>query len=209
LNHEGATRRLTLYATQEITMVLALRSSDYESAYKIYSDVISGNEVKVLKDNFRETFLIIEAYLQLIVGLGLVRVEKKELNNSKLRIGRFVNNMSFSSKEKKRRNIHVIIIKLINHLINKRDSDFNMADPVRKYVQRHLTDLKTIRARNFILAMVSFSENGFSLSHAQNEREKYFSVLNKHHVGQNNQHPYGELVVFESLWRHVVEYAKR
>jgi hypothetical protein len=199
----------TRYATQELTMVLALRQGDYKFAYKIYRDVVEHDAVEVVKHNFKETFLIIEAYLYLLVGLELIDIGKEGHGVSKLKIGKFINDMAFSSKEKKRRNIHVIIIKLINHYLHKKNDDFDMAEAIRKYVQRHLNELNTIRAKNFILALVSFCESGFSLNYAVSEYNRYLGELDNYLVGENNQHPYGELVEFDALWQHITDHVRR
>jgi hypothetical protein len=196
--------KATIYASQELTMMLALRSGDYQGAYQIYKEVVDGKVVESLNHNYKETFLIIEAYLHLLVGLGLIKGGRGDTNSTKLKIGKFLNDMSFSSKEKNRRNIHVIIIRIINHYLNKKDVDFDMADAVRKYIQRHLNDSNTIRAKNFILALASFSESGFDLDIAKKEGQKYINELSKYSVGQNNQDPFGELVTYEHLWGHVV-----
>jgi tetratricopeptide (TPR) repeat protein len=196
--------KATIYASQELTMMLALRSGDYQVAYRIYKEVVDAKVVNSLNHNYKETFLIIKAYLYLLVDFKLIDTGKENVGAIKLKIGRFINDMSLSSKEKKRRNIHVIIIKLLNHYLNKKSTDFDMADAIRKYVQRHLNDSKTIRAKNFILALVLFLENGFNCRLIKQAVEKHVMELNNHPVGQNDQDPFGELVTYDSLWNHLI-----
>lgn len=192
------------YGMLELTTVMALRSEEYQLAYSYYDYIIESGRAISLSNNFKETFLIIEAYLQLLIEMNLIDVSSENKKMARIRIGKFMNDMVFSHKEKALRNVHVIIIRVLNHSLNRRGQDFDQGEAVRKYVQRHLNEPSSIRAKNFLLALIQFPENGFHKKIAIAKAERYINQLHKVEMGQNHQHPYGEIIPFEKLWNHVI-----
>jgi len=192
------------YSAKELAIVMAMRCGKYQLAYDHFIDVMQEDLGVGLASNYEETQSIIGAYLYILIEMGLVKSKGEEHSLIRLRIGKFLNETVASQKEKSLRNLHVIIIKILEHSLLKRDKDFNQEDAIRKYVQRHLSKPEAVRAKNFILALIKFPENGYNKKIVAREADKYLARLRAHKIGDNNQHPYGEIVLYESIWDHLM-----
>lgn len=191
---------INLYGFYEFGMIFALRGKKYETLNYLYNKVRASGEVNDLRQHFRETFLIIEAYIQVLIKLGRIEVDNKTKNQSRLRIGRFLNEMDFSYKEKSRRNIHVMIIKILYHSIYGKNEYFEQSDAVRKYIQRYLSDEKNVRAKSILLAMVLYLENGRNTRVISQKIDNYLKILRNNQYGSFQQDPYTEFLPYEETW---------
>lgn len=205
LNETNSKDVFTYYIAKELVIVMAMRTGRYQLAYEHYLDVLKGSLGAGLASNYEETLAIIEAYLVILIEFGLINISEQGAALTRLRLGKFLNETSVSQKEKSLRNIHIIIIKILNHALFKRDMDFDQADAIRKYVQRHLNDPDTARAKNFILALIKFPENGYNKEMVARESAKYLERLRSYKVGEHHQHPYGEIVLYENIWQHLIK----
>lgn len=188
------------YTTKELLIVMALRGGHYQLAYEHFFDVLENKLGSGLASNYKETQAILEAYLYLLTRIGLVTKQAGETGLNPLRIGKFLNETETSQQEKGLRNIHVIIIKVVEHILFKRDKEFDQADAIRKYIQRHLNESQHLRSKNFLLALIQFPENGYHKSLVMQSAEKYLQRLRDNPMGKHFEHPYAEIVPYEDLW---------
>ncbi|MBC6993755.1 hypothetical protein QWY85_11285 [Neolewinella lacunae] len=188
------------YSTKELLIVMAMRGGQYQLAYGHFLDVLQNKLGTGLASNYQETQAILEAYLYLLTRIGLVTTQAGETSLNPLRIGKFLNETETSQQEKGLRNIHVIIIKVMEHILFKRDKEFDQADAIRKYIHRHLGEPQHLRAKSFLLALIQFPENGYHKPLVMQSAEKYLQRLRDNPMGKHFEHPYTEIVGYEALW---------
>lgn len=190
----------------ELTLILAMKSEEYSKAISVYKEIKAHSSYNKLVAEKIETFDIIKAYISLLVSIKIIPLQDEEDDDfSKFRIQRFLNGLTLSQKEKSLRNTHAIVIRLLDHCINKRDQDFNLFEAIRKYVQRHLSDPKYYRTKNFILALAYYPENGFNLKLTLKSAQRHLDRMKKEPIEVESVHAYTEIIPYETLWKIAVQ----
>jgi hypothetical protein len=196
---------LNKYITHELGMIAALRCGAYQKAYDIHSKLdltVFYNKINTFN---HDTMRIIEAYLYLLIRIGIVKKKNDDERFGKFRFFRFMNDLGLSVTEKSRRNVHVKIIQLMELSFREEYPDIQFSDAIRKYVQRHLKKESAIRAKLFLLALMQVPENGFSKKYAVEAGRKYIDELTNYPLGEHDQYLYLEFIPFEKLWQMVLE----
>jgi len=166
----------------------------------LYNRLLKSGKIEGLRQHFRETFVIIEAYIYILIENGAIKTSKQEKMESKFRLGRFLNEMNISHKEKRRRNVHLIIIKILFFSQHRDREDLEKSDAIRKYVQRYLKEKKDERAKNLLLAMILHPENGFNHKITIQKAEKYLLKMKERPCGSNQHDPYTEFIPYQEIW---------
>lgn len=197
-------REFQRLAVLELMLILAMKSEEYQESISIYNELTTHPMYQKLNENRKETIEIIKAYISLLIGAGIIHNNKSDDSFSKFRIQRFLNGLTFSQKEKSLRNTHALIIKLLNHCINKREQDFTLFESIRKYTQRHLNDPIYYRTKNFLLLLSNYPENGFDLHFTLKQGKKYLEKMKTRPPEGDSIHAYTEIIPYERLWNIVI-----
>lgn len=188
------------YIILEPGLVLALKANAFEVAERYYYQVIEKPSYKKGGSDLKETIEIIKAYLILLTSSGHLRTETAIKNFSKLRIHKFTNDLIVSQKDKGLRNLHVIIIKLMDFCLHKKGDDFDLGDAIRKYTQRHLKEEKYNRVKSFILALLQHPEHGYNNRLTKKYAKKHLELMRSKKGLDYSNHAYLEIVSYDFLW---------
>jgi tetratricopeptide (TPR) repeat protein len=129
---------------------LALRN--YRNCYKYLSKAISNKGFKSLFSNYKEPWLIREAYINFLIEAGKVDMDiMKEHQLRSFSISRFVNDVVLFSKDKRGLNISVLIIQSLFLLLREDYDGFERKlDSLNQYAFRYLKNDETLRSNAFI-----------------------------------------------------------
>lgn len=189
------------YILLELSLIMAMKAEDYDFAVVLYSKLVNHPRYKIINDNDKETVWIIQAYLSLLVSANKIKITEKGSPLSNFKIYRFLNDLTFSQKEKSFRNTHAIIIKVIDHCINKKDKDFELTESIKKYIQRHLNDPINKRTKNFILSILQHPKHGFNIKRTKKHASKYLKIMRSNTESRLSQHAYIEIIPYETIWQ--------
>ena len=129
-----------------------LQLRNYQSCYKFLSQAISHKSFKSLFSNYKEPWLIREAYVNFLIEAGKVDIEiMKSHQLRSFSISRFVNDVVLFSKDKRGLNISILIIQSLFLLLREDYDGFERKlDSLNQYAFRYLKNDGTLRSNAFI-----------------------------------------------------------
>ncbi|CAH1000275.1 hypothetical protein LEM8419_01426 [Neolewinella maritima] len=189
------------FKVYELMLILALRAGRFQTAYEIYhsmdTEVMESNMVSY----YRETFRILEAYLYLLVSMEQIVPEAGDLTFQRFRIARFINSFEHASSEKSHRNVHLLIIQLVDQVIRQQHQKSALTlEAVAKYAQRYLNGKGYERLRYFLKALAQLSTQGYHRAAVERHTEKHITALKRYSLETSTLEYYMEVIPFELLW---------
>lgn len=129
-----------------------LETRNYKACYKYLSEAISHKSFKSLFSNYKEPWLIREAYINFLIESGKVGLAlMKQYQLRSFSISRFVNDVVLFSKDKRGLNISILIIQSLFLLLRKDYDGFERKlDSLDQYAFRYLKNDETLRSNAFI-----------------------------------------------------------
>ena len=194
------------FKVYELMLILALRDRKFQTAYDIYYSFLQEDFAANLMSYYRETFRIIEAYLYLLVRLGQITPVAGDNTFGRFRIKRFLNSFEHVTSEKSHRNVHLLIIQLVDQLIDGQHQKSALSiEAITKYAQRHLRGKGYERVRFFLKALAQLAEQGFHRAAVERHTEKYVRALSRHQIEEDQLDYYMELIPYNALWKLLLE----
>ncbi|WP_020568810.1 hypothetical protein [Neolewinella persica] len=195
------------YKVQELLMFLCLRTGNFQKGYDYFKEYKFGEISENIDNYFSETILIFEAYIFLGVTLKQIRLKDGDVHFIKFRVGKFLNNFEFVTKEKGFRNIQVVILRLLFNLLKREKGDFDFKNEFAdKYIRRHLTLKSFNRSRLFISGILYLGNQGINIQSASIAYKRYIRNLDKFPFQEVHQDSYNEVVQYERLWSLILDY---
>ncbi|MBB4077896.1 hypothetical protein GGR28_000497 [Lewinella aquimaris] len=190
----------------ELMLVLSLRAEKFQQAYDIYRTIRPTLVGRNLLRYYYETFRIIEAYLYLLFRMDQIEIDGEDRTFSRFRISRFLNSFEHSAAEKSHRNVHLLIIEIVGHIVTKRHSKTAYSiEAVVKYARRHLRDKGHRRIKLFLKALSQLSAQSFHRSAVERHSSRYLKQLEKHPITDAHLDYYMELIPFDTLWTLILQ----
>ncbi|WP_116124424.1 hypothetical protein [Lewinella sp. IMCC34183] len=190
----------------ELLLLLALRAGRFQEAYASYRSIDPDTLTSDLLSYYNETFRIMEAYLYLLIRLGQIVPDAEDSTVERFRISRFINSFDFAAGEKSHRNIHLLIIEIVDHVINRRHTkSTHSIESIGKYATRHLRGPEYRRVRIFLKALAQLSTQQFHRTAVERHTRRYVEQLQKYPLNESRLDYYMELVPYETLWNLIVE----
>lgn len=192
---------------RELSLILQLHSQKYAEAYQVFLKTVGHPDFGDLPRNVIETWKIFEAYLKyLILAEMFVPEEVEDLEEVRFRLGRFLNEMSVFSKDKKGMNIPILIIELIYLYLNRDyDAAIDRMEAIDKYRSRYLREDTTLRSNWFVKMLLQLPKNGFNKEKAAEKAASDLAELRKTPIELANQTHEIEIIPYEVLWEIVLE----
>lgn len=190
----------------ELMLVLTLRASKFQEAYEIYQEIPHGILTTDMRAFYHESFRIMEAYLFLLVSMGRIEPRADDRRFERFRVARFVNSFRHVNGEKNHRNVHLLVIQIVDDLIHRRHgkSAFTI-EAITKYASRHLKGKGFERVRYFLKALSQLSVQGFHRAAVERHTDRYLKAMRKFAVAEGGHAFHLELIPFDVLWGLIVE----
>ena len=190
----------------ELMLVLSLRSGRFQEAYTIYREIPPKRLTTDIRSYFQETFRILEAYLYLLYRMDQITIDPEDRRFARFRIRRFLNSFQFAPQEKDHRNVHLLIIRILDNLVNRRATDTALSiEAVGKYAGRHLRGKGYERARYFLKAIAQLAAQGFHRAAVERHTGRYIRSLDKYSIHETGHDVLLELIPYDQLWGLVLE----
>jgi hypothetical protein len=185
----------------EIFFILCLHTQKYQEAYEVFDQVINHKLLKFQPKGIVEIWKINEAYVHYLVILGKVKPRRDDDRFNKFKLGRFLNEVPSFSKEKRRRNIPILIVQILFLILQKRYNDaIDRIETVDKYCYRYLRKDDSFRSNCFIKLLLLIPSCSFHKAAVTRKSKKYTKQLNEVPLEVANQPHEVEIIPYEILW---------
>ncbi len=129
------------YKTTELYLSLKFHKQDYQQAYMLHKDATNNKRFKYLPPAEQESWKIYGGYIHLLIAAGKIVLPETDMEKSKFRPARFLNEVPNFSRDKRGMNIPVLITHAIYLLYEKRyDDSYDRMLALEKYNARHLKE---------------------------------------------------------------------
>ncbi len=187
---------------RELYFILCMHSEEYQEAQAIHDKTVAHPEFENLPRNVVETWMIFEAYLKYLILAGQFEpAGGADREDIKFRLGRFLNEMSVFSKDKRGMNITILIIEVLFQILNgDRGQLIDRVEAIDKYRSRYLQEEETRRCNHFFRMLLQIPKNAFDRELAEQKAAKDLAALQQVPIELANQTYEIEILPYEKLW---------
>lgn len=188
------------FVTQYLHLLLAFHTQNDQVAIQIFLEVKGHSKFKNLSIEQRERWQIIEAYVKY-----LSTIQGLDYFKPKLKIQKFLNEVSLYTKDKKGLNISILIIQLLWLIqLKKYHQMIKRSDALNIYCSRYLKKDENFRSNCFIKMLIQVIKADFHPVAAQRKAAPYFKRLSDVPFESSGQAYEVELIPYERLWEMVL-----
>ena len=184
-----------------------LHMHQYLDCFTYLSEVVSHSSFKKLFSNYREPWIIREAYFHLLLETNNIDVMLLEAYTlRKFSLTRFRNDIEQFSKDKRGLNIAIIIVQALFYLARDQKELFeNKIQSLNQYSMRYLRQNDTLRSNAFIKMLQKLPETNYHPLRWQAHTKK---LLNKIFLAKKNMHFQSreqEIIPYEQLVKLIID----
>ncbi len=196
----------SFFKVQELGLMLFLHSGHYQDAYELTRATLS-NESLLRQDAYtQESWTIFQAYIHYLIYIGKVKAVEDDQVFTRFRLGRFLNEVPVFSKDKRGKNIPILVMQILFNIAMERyDRTFDRIEAIGKYTSRYIKRDEHFRSNCFIKMLLQIPIAGFQRRAAEKYAQKYLDKLTEAPLEVANQ-PYEiEIIPYEDLWQLAVD----
>lgn len=150
------------FKIKELQLQNAIYSASYQKAYLIYLDSVNHKYFTKLPNTFQEEWRIYSAYLEILILMNLISRDDI-MERSEFRVNKFLNEVPVFSKDKKGRNITILVAQVILFIVKEQYGKvINKMEAIEKYINRHLNKNYHHRTIIFVKIISLFGKAGFA-----------------------------------------------
>ena len=200
-------KSLNWYILKSLHIKILFHAKEYQRAFQMFRQTVEPSINKKLPDNCVEEWKVLRAYLHYFIAAGKIDPGADPNGKwSKFRFSKFRNEVPGFTKDKRGGNIHVLILKLLFSIINKKyDEIADQLESLKTYSSRYLRKEGTRRSYYFIHMLMQLPRGYFNKKVVVRKAEKYVDRLRKAPLPLADQSAELEIVPFEHLWESVLE----
>ncbi len=192
------------YRVVEYQFILYLHSEQYQKAYKVYRLAVGHESFSKQYQSIQETWYIYEAYINYFISIGIIEGAGGQAGG-KFRVSKFLNEVPTYSKDKRGRNISILILQVLFLLQQKQYGKIiDRMESLRTYTHRYLRRDDTFRSNCFIKMLMKLPAANFHKVATARKAKKYWDKLKSVSIA-HNQSAELEAVPYERLWKFVLE----
>lgn len=178
--------------------VIYTLQNKYDSLYRVYRET----EPKVKLDIDKEEWLIRSAYIHFLIRMGkITSTEKDGKKQDSFVLSKFLNSVTFYSKDKSGLNISIIIIQILFYFLDKKwDKVLDKIDGLKQYSFRYLTKDESMRSNCFIKMLIAAEKAHFSRQLTITYTKSLYEKMIKSPYVLSENSAFVEIVPYETLW---------
>ncbi len=195
------------FNTLEQYLLLSLHTNNLSQAYQIFCNATENKNFNRLYESATENWRIHEAYIQYFISIGAIKLPPNVKPKLKeFRLTRFLNDMPVHSKDKRRRNIPILIIHVL-FLLQKRQYEkvIDRVESLNQYCYRYLRKDETFRSNCFIKMLLKLPKANFHREAVVRKTEKFYNKLLQNPSNISMQATEAEIMPYEMLWEYVLD----
>jgi len=200
------TKNTNYFRMKSMEYLLYAYSKEYDSLYRVTQEVVSSKELKKHKI-LEEEWKLREAFTNILVEAGKVDISQfNEKKQKKFRLNKFLNEVSFFTKDKRGTNISILVAELMHFLIRKQyDKLVDRLDALNQYTYRYLRNDHTLRSNCFIKMLLKLPEAEYHPIRTVRYVTKYEKKLRENPLEILLKTVDVEIIPFEHLWEIIIE----
>ncbi|MFK8009995.1 MAG: hypothetical protein AB8H03_26815 [Saprospiraceae bacterium] len=189
----------------QFNFCLLTYTKNYHLIHQMITPVTNHPNLKFQSDNVKETWKIIQAYTFFLYQRKKIsKIENME--QSKFKLGKYLNELPKFSKDKRGANIHILITQILISLVQKKyDFIIDKTAALSRYSTRYLRKDETYRSNCFIQILMNLQKGNFYKDSFLLYSKKYIKMLNKNPLYSANQSAEFEFIPFEYLLNDVID----
>ncbi len=195
-------KSLTWLQDMYFYLILCLHTREYQESYDIYKQVTQVPSYKQIPNEISEFWKIAEAYIYYLIAIG--KIDAKE--DKQFKLNKFLNEVPEFSKDKRTRNVPILIIQILFLLqgssksISKQNVATERINPIEQYCSRYLKKGNNFRSNCFIKMLLQIPNGYFNKIAIERKSVKYVKLLKASDVEFVSQTYEIELIPYEHLW---------
>lgn len=190
------------YTSQELYLMLALHSKEYNEAYYIFMNVIKSSNFSSLPFYYKERWEIHQIYVYFLIFIKKITVSNKQ----RFRIGKFLNSVPVYSQDKRGLNIPILITQILFMIVKKDyDQAIDRFEAIKKYCSRYIRKSNNLRSNCFINMLLQIPNSSFHKAGVERKAQKYYDQLLATPLDVAGQAYEVEIIPYEDLWTFIVE----
>ncbi len=184
--------------------VLYLHCKNYDTAAELASQALNSPNLSKQTPVVAEQWKINEALFHYLVLRG--KLNKEALPTRDFRIKRFLNEVPAYAKDKRGRNITLIVIQML-YLLHSKDYDqiIDRVDSLKQYAYRHLQQDSTYRSNCFIKMLLQLPNSYHKRVAFERKALPFYQKLLAVPLSKAQQAPEIETIPYETLYEFICE----
>ncbi len=183
------------FLIQENYFLLCMHARRYERAVEILLSIAGHPKWKKAPDFIQQTWQLFEAYLYYLQRLEMIEAELP------FRLRKFLNNVPIYTKDKRGRNVPVLIIQILLLLNDNKITELlNRLETLARYSSRYLGDKENRRSTAFIKILQQIPAGRFHPEAIRRKSTKYLEILNQFPLGHAVHGRDLEVIPYETLY---------
>jgi hypothetical protein len=151
------------YKGREQHLILRFYKRDYDGAFDIYQVATEHKGFRFLSEIEQENWRLYGGFIQLLAQAGKIYPERCNGKLRSFKLKKFLNEIPVFSKDKRGKNIPLLIIHALFLLhLDRYEEAYDRMSALDKYADRHLKETpETLRSYYFIKALLQTQKAGF------------------------------------------------
>jgi len=189
------------YKLSELAFFFLLQNERYDAAVELYTSFMRSGSPRKMPARFREKWLVYRAYLYFLLETGEMTKAMESDPLGKFRLRKFLNSVPSFSKEKRGRNIPILLVQIL-FTIQRKDYDLvsERMEAIEKYTNRHLRKDENYRSNCFIKLLLLFPKHDFRYEEIDRRSKIWLRKLEQMPLEFANQSYEIELIPYEKLF---------
>lgn len=194
------------FGTLEQHLLLSFHTNNLSQAYQIFCKATETKGYNNLYDA-SEDWRVHEAYIHYLLSVkAIIPPANEKIRLKNFRLSTFLNDMPKHSKDKRRKNIPILIVHVL-FLLQKKNYEgvINRVESLNQYCYRYLRKDGTFRSNCFIKMLLQLPKANFHRQAVIRKTEKLHNKLLEHPSNIVTQHSEIEIMPYETLWKYVLD----
>lgn len=195
-------KSLSWFQDMYFYLILCLHTREYQEAYNTYQQVVQVPNYGQIPNEISEFWKIAEAYIYYLIAIEKIEAEE----DKRFKLNRFLNEVPEFSKDKRIRNVPILIVQILFLLqgssksISKQNLATERINPIEQYCSRYLRKGNNFRSNCFIKMLLQIPNGYFNKIAIERKSIKYVKLLKESDVEFVTQTYEIELIPYEHLW---------
>ncbi|MEM8526509.1 MAG: hypothetical protein AAGG68_17840 [Bacteroidota bacterium] len=190
------------FPTKYNEFFIYMQSGRYQEAQDLYLKITNHRRYKNLVPNMKEDWIVGGAYLNYLIEKGELEAHSK----FKFRVGKFVNSVPEYSKDRRVKNVPILIAQIIFMIYRRQTSKvIDRMDAIKQYCGRNLRYNEAVRSNSFIMALMEIPKRSFNRIAVERHIGRYRKRLEEVPIHLSGKNFDLEIIPYERLLKYVLE----
>jgi len=203
--------RLFWQSLHNYIFLIHILKKDYRQSYRILSYVVTHKTFKNIYNDFRQQWLLKEAFIQFLIRIKKIEPENIDAQKlKKFRIKKFLNEIPSLTKDKRGFNIAIHIVQMLFLIIDEQYDDLlDKLSSLKQYSFRYLKSEEYLRSRIFIKMLLTIPESSYNIVKIKSKTKTLHQKLIATPMDFSEQAMSIEIIPYEQLWEEVIGLLER